>query len=413
MSSEMQRPRSNVLPPAYGELITVLSIDGGGIRGLIPAIILEFLENQLKEKDGKDARIADYFDIIAGTSTGGLITAMLTAPDKNNRPLFAAKDIKDFYIENCPKIFPQKCNLFTKIVNNIRGPLYDGKHLSDSIKEKLKDTKLGDTLTNVAIPTFDINTLQPTIFSSFKIKKKTHMNAKLSDICIATSAAPTYLPPHGFKTYDDEGKMHEFNLVDGGVAANNPTLIAMGEIAKHLTREKNGIPKPASLEYKKYLVISIGTGECKMTGRYTVSRASKWGLLGWWFSANGTSPLVDIFTQGSTDMVDFHLSALFKTLDIQNKYLRIQEDGLDTTLSPLDRATKENMDCLIEAGERLLKKQVSKVDLETGEFVPYQKETNAVALKEFAEKLSNEKILRERNYQMQIDLNKQCTKDIN
>lgn len=61
----------------------------------------------MQKLDGEDARIADYFDVIAGTSTGGLVTAMLTSPDENNRPLFAAKDIKDFYLDNCPKIFPQ------------------------------------------------------------------------------------------------------------------------------------------------------------------------------------------------------------------------------------------------------------------------------------------------------------------
>ena len=61
----------------------------------------------MQKLDGEEARLADYFDVIAGTSTGGLVTAMLTAPDDNNRPLFAAKDITDFYLEECPKIFPQ------------------------------------------------------------------------------------------------------------------------------------------------------------------------------------------------------------------------------------------------------------------------------------------------------------------
>jgi patatin-like phospholipase/acyl hydrolase len=102
----MDRTQSSLLqiqPPTYGNLVTILSIDGGGIRGIIPATILEFLE----ELDGESARLADYFDVITGTSTGGLVTAMLSAPNEQKRPLFAAKDIKPFYLEHSPKIFPQ------------------------------------------------------------------------------------------------------------------------------------------------------------------------------------------------------------------------------------------------------------------------------------------------------------------
>uniref|UniRef100_A0A453T4D2 Patatin n=2 Tax=Aegilops tauschii subsp. strangulata TaxID=200361 RepID=A0A453T4D2_AEGTS len=85
--------------PRYGSIITVLSIDGGGVRGIIPATILAFLEEKLQELDGADARIADYFDVVAGTSTGGLMAAMLTAPNAHGRPLFAAKDGNKFYLE--------------------------------------------------------------------------------------------------------------------------------------------------------------------------------------------------------------------------------------------------------------------------------------------------------------------------
>ncbi|KAJ6298283.1 hypothetical protein OIU76_019433 [Salix suchowensis] len=103
----MQTPRSPLQRSTHGNQITVLSIDGGGIRGIIPGTILAFLESELLKLDGADARLADYFDVISRTSTGGLVTAMLAAPNKQNRPLFSAKDINDFYLENSPKIFPQ------------------------------------------------------------------------------------------------------------------------------------------------------------------------------------------------------------------------------------------------------------------------------------------------------------------
>lgn len=203
----MERKSSllQIQPPTYGNLITVLSIDGGGIRGLIPATILDFLESQLQELDGEDVRLADYFDIIGGTSTGGLVTAMLTVPDENKRPLFAAKDIKPFYLEHCPKIFPQDNSkgmfgLVRKTMKIFSGPKYDGRHLHNVVREKLRETRLHQTLTNVVIPTFDIKHLQPTIFSTYEAKKCPGFDARLSDICISTSAAPTYLPAYHFKT---------------------------------------------------------------------------------------------------------------------------------------------------------------------------------------------------------------------
>nr|GMD94543.1 patatin-like protein 2 [Ipomoea batatas] len=282
--------------------VTVLSIDGGGIRGIIPAVILAYLESQLQELDGENARLADYFDVISGTSTGGLVTAMLTAPDENGRPLYAAKDIKPFYLNNGPKIFPQKGGWFGKIWPSIRsvfGPKYDGKYLRSLLKEQLKDIRLKDTLTNIVIPTFDIKNLQPVIFSTYQAKRCPKMDAYLSDVCIGTSAAPTYLPAHYFKIEDPKHGTEpprEYNLIDGGVAANNPD----DELC----------------------------GTC--------------------------------------------------------------------TISSVDAATKENLEKLVETGEKLLKKPVSRVNLEIGVSEPIANSgTNEDALKRFARLLTNEKRLRE------------------
>ncbi|KAH9316393.1 hypothetical protein KI387_025020, partial [Taxus chinensis] len=91
---------------ATERVATILSLDGGGVRGIMQGVILTFLEEKLQELDGQDVRLADYFDIIAGTSTGGLITAMITAPNSQNRPLMTAKNVVKFYNDNAAKIFP-------------------------------------------------------------------------------------------------------------------------------------------------------------------------------------------------------------------------------------------------------------------------------------------------------------------
>ncbi|KAJ0984737.1 hypothetical protein J5N97_003093 [Dioscorea zingiberensis] len=400
--SYMEKSRSSInqiQAPTYGSLITILSIDGGGIRGIIPATVINFLESELQKLDGEDARIVDYFDVIAGTSTGGLITAMLTTPNDDNRPLFSAKDVKSFYLENSPKIFPQPCGLIAKAAKLARTfwrPIYDGKYLHSLLKEKLGSTRLHQTLTNVVIPTFDIKKLHPIIFSSYEVKCKSSKDALLSDICIGTAAAPTYLPAHHFQTTGPKGTIREFNLIDGGVAANNPALVAIGEVIKEVKKGNPDYFPHKPLDYRKYLLISIGTGSAKVEEKYTAKSASKWGIIGWLFS-NGSTPLVDVFLQSSADMVDIHISVFFQALRSECNYLRIQDDTLSGTLSSVDVSTKENLAHLVKVGEQLLKKPVSRVNLETGVFEPVgnREGTNEQALKRFAEMLSDERRLRE------------------
>lgn len=370
--------------------ITVLSIDGGGVRGIIPGVILAYLESQLQEIDGEDARIADYFDVIAGTSTGGLITTMLAAPNPtDNRPLFSAKEIVPFYLQNLPSIFPQKSGLFAPLINitkALTGAKYNGEYLHKLIRNMTQDTLLSQTLTNIVIPSFDVQNLQPTIFSSYQIDAKPTLDVPLADICIATSAAPTYLPAHYFKKKDENGKViKEYNLIDGGVCANNPTMVAIREVTKNmirLGRSRNGVG------YDRFIVISIGTGSNKSEQKYNAKMVAKWGALTWLFNS-GSTPILDCFNEASTDMVDYHNSVLFTALQSQDNYLRIQDDTLQGELASVDVSTKTNLNNLVKAGENLLKKKFTRVNLDTGiyETVP-DKGTIEEELKRFARLLS-------------------------
>ncbi|KAL4311098.1 hypothetical protein GQ457_01G026300 [Hibiscus cannabinus] len=324
----------------------------------------------LQKLDGEEARIADYFDVITGTSTGGLVTTMLTAPDERNRPLFAAKDIKAFYLEHGPRIFPQNKLPFSSVMNMIRGvmgPKYDGKYLHGVLKQKLANTRLNQTLTNVVIPTFDIKQLQPIIFSSYEVKKCPDLNALLSDICIGTSAAPTYLPAHYFETEDTDGKVKNFNLID------------------------------AASHYNRFLVLSLGTGSEKLTEKYNAKQAARWGVIGWLISGNST-PLIN------ADMVDFHISVRKELSPHPGLHTRLQaviliasNNMLKGELSSVDVSTEENLKNLAKVAENLLNKPVSRVNFETGNYEPspVDLETNAQALTRYAKLLSEEKRRRE------------------
>ncbi|KAI3456037.1 hypothetical protein Pfo_012700 [Paulownia fortunei] len=322
---------------AFGKLIRILSIDGGGIRGIIQELFLIFLNQNF--------RIADYFDVIAGTSTGGLVTAMLTAPNENDRPLFAAKDIKDFYLHHCPKIFPPESgNLLShaaRMIKSLSGPKYGGEYLHSLLKEKLGDAKLHQTLTNIVIPTFYIKKLQPTIFSSYE------------------------------------------------------TLIAIEQILKEMiTQQSSNLFPQDPKEHGRFLVLSLGTGSPEVKENYNAKAATKWGVLRWLISS-GSTPLLDVLSRASTDMADYHNPTVLQALHSQQNYLRIQNDALTGVMSSVDVATKENLEDLVKVGERLLKRPVSRVNLETGIYVPSSQGTNEEALIRLAAILSKEKRLRD------------------
>ncbi|CAI9786481.1 unnamed protein product [Fraxinus pennsylvanica] len=111
--------------------------------------------------------------------------------------------------------------------------------------------------------------------------RKPSLDAGLSDICIGKSVAPTYLPACYFKNQYKQGDVQEFNLVDGGVAANNPALVAINQITKQILDGNPDFFPIKPMDYGRFLVISVGTGSSKAQQKYSAQKAAKWGDLGW------------------------------------------------------------------------------------------------------------------------------------
>ncbi|KAG8087397.1 hypothetical protein GUJ93_ZPchr0010g8176 [Zizania palustris] len=278
------------------------------------------------------------------------------------------------------------------LVRRMRGPKYDGKYLHSVVQELLGKKRVRDAITNVVIPTFDIKLLQPITFSRFEALNDESKNALLSDVCISTSAAPTYLPGHRFETKDKDGMTREFNLIDGGVAANNPTLVAMTHVSKQILLDNRDFSPIKPTEYGKFLVLSLGTGTAKIEEKYDASKCSKWGALGWIYNNGGATPLIDSFCQASSDLVDIHASVLFQALHCEKRYLRIQDDELTGDTASVDVSTPDNLKRLIDVGTALLDKPVCKVNVETGKNEPdLSRGTNREELNRFAKMLSDER----------------------
>ncbi|WVZ16798.1 hypothetical protein V8G54_009780 [Vigna mungo] len=351
------------LPPSEnGNIITVLSIDGGGIKGILPATVLDYLDKALKAKD-PNADLAHYFDVIGGTSTGGLMTAMLAAPSPHDptRAAFTPAQIVEFYKQYGPHIFNES-------TGTLFGPQFDGKFLHNITRKVLKDTRLNQTLTNVVIPAFDMKTQKPVIFSNYKLENAPYLNALLSDIALSTSAAPTILPPYYFV---NEGV--EFNMLDGAVEAGNPTQVTISEVLQHNA-------------YPNILVLSVGTGVEKVTKTFDAHEAAYWPKLFWLLGG----PLIDFRGRASAAMSEYYLQSFFAGSQPSYQYLRIEEYDLNPAFSSLVNVTPESMKGLEDTGKQLLHENVVKLNLDTFDLEKL-KLTNAEALDRIADILVGER----------------------
>ncbi|XP_042503148.1 patatin-like protein 2 [Macadamia integrifolia] len=240
--------------------------------------------------------------------------------------------------------------------------------------------RLDETVTNVVIPTFDMKLLKPTIFTSSQAKRDESMMALLSDVVIGTAAAPTLFPPYSFQITTSEGVTTKFNLYDGGLVAGNPTLVALTETVK----EMNG-----NVDYTKFRVLSLGTGTEEFQGYEADSHC--WGKVALKYL------LYDpILSTAGERMAEVYAGMLLRTDIYPNNYIRIQIDTLNSTENNMEDPSTENLQNLVEIGEKLLNQTLTRYDPSTGRFLPVSNGvTTRQSLLRFAEELSAEKKRRE------------------
>ena len=267
----------------------ICSIDGGGIRGIVGATILNALENKLKKP------ISEHVDILTGTSTGGLIACSLTVPNKNGEPKWNTADIVATYETLGASAFSSTLGYKLKTLWGLIGPKYPIENLKQVIESKLGDTKLNEALTHVILSTYDLHQRCPVAFSS---KDPMEGHLRMTDLCLGTSSVPSY-----FSSISVQCNHKDHNLVDGGIFAVNPVLCAFA-IAKK--KNKN---EPVD-------IISIGNGNFNKSLSY--EKTKSWGLLQW------GSPAIDVIIDGIGDAID-HQAAILCEAD-GGRYVRLQFD---------------------------------------------------------------------------------------
>jgi uncharacterized protein len=311
----------------------VLSIDGGGIRGLIPAMVLA----EIERRTGK--RIAEMFDLVAGTSTGGILALGVTKPGPDGKPEYSAKKLIDLYETEGGKIF--SIPVWHRIHSGwgLAEEKYPSEGIEEVAKEYFGDVHLAQALKEVLVTAYEIEKRGPWFFKRrHALDPAQGFDPFMRDVACATSAAPTYFEPIQLKV----GSLGNRAFIDGGVHSNNPAMCAYVE-ARKIHPEEND-----------FLVVSLGTGE--PTREMPYEEVKGWGLALW------AQPILNVVFDGVSDTVDYQLQELLSTEEGDGRrYYRFQT-VLDIGKDDMDDASRTNIVALKTKAKEIISKNDAILD---------------------------------------------------
>jgi len=295
----------------------VLSIDGGGVRGIIPAVWCAHLETQLGRP------LYEVFDVIAGTSTGALIACVLGAG-------IPAARLPDLYIENARTIFPGTCQrLLDKIrripTEGFSSPKYDPRGLESVLRDTLGALVLADAKTRLVLPTYSLNESRAVVLDS---EVEDHKYVFMHAACRASSAAPTFFAAQPLLIPSSpDGEEHV--LIDGGVAINDPALA--GAMA---------LVDAGACNLHEIEIVSFGTGKSPPVKDKEFAMES--GIVDWGLD------LVSVLLDAGADHTGYLARRLFR-----DQYHRVQ-CFLPQELYKIDNASPSNLRALVGEAEKHL-----------------------------------------------------------
>lgn len=334
----------------------ILSIDGGGIRGIIPAMVIVALETKLKEISGNPkTHISEYFDFFAGTSTGGLLTSILLFPSEQDptKPKYSAKEALDLYLEHGEAIFfASKWRKFLSKFGLVT-EIYNAEVLEEILEEYLNDTKLSELIKPCIITAYNIELRKNHLFR--QQKAITHGDTRdfyLRDVCRATSAAPTFFPVAEIFSLAKT----RYTLLDGGLFAHNPAISALMEVLKNFN----------TFNINDVHIVSLGTGVAKNAYNYEDFK-KKWAI------AIGPA-LVDIMTSSSSESNDYFIRQLYRSVNRVENYIRIEPSNLSSIDPAMDAASKSNIQKIVTLADKVISENEMVLEKLANELIRDQKE---------------------------------------
>lgn len=291
------------------KIIRILSIDGGGQRGIVPAALL----SRLEAETGKP--ITELFDVFAGTSTGSIIALGLNVPDEDGAPRFRAQDLVRLYETQGSDIFDKGFQYYTSLGGTL-GPRYNPDNLKRVLHEHYGKITLSDAIKPVYVAAYDLGRSMPFVFSSEDAKSSSHLDFSMRKAVRASSAAPSYFPPCHVRMSDG----NKMSLSDGCFWALDPTEM----VYEQVKRDNPGA---------KIVVVSLGTGTQDMSLAHAASKtmgALAWGcpLIGHLMHTQGQLARTRLLSEESCGSISTYLRVNFT---------------LDEGLGGLDDTTPENL----------------------------------------------------------------------